>query len=85
MTNQLYLKPEEGKFLAMCVVGTIEQLRNANTNPKQNWNPQARAYIKDMLKAGEALKIKLVRLGFNMTDLPPYMDGDEEEFLTKES
>lgn len=73
MTNQLYLKPEEGKFLAMCVVGTVEQLRNAD--PKQNWNPQAKAYLRDMLKAGEALKIKLAKLGFDMTD-------NEKEFLS---
>lgn len=85
MTNQLFLKPEEGKFLGMAVVNTIETLRETSQNQQLNWNPETRKDFKNMLAAGESLRIKLRKLGFDMRDLPPYLEGDENDFLTKES
>lgn len=38
-----------------------------------------------MLAAGNALRIKLVKLGVDMRQLPPYIDGEESDYLTKES
>jgi hypothetical protein len=83
--GQLYLKPDEGRFLAMSVVATIEQLRETASNEKMNWNSETRKDLKDMLEAGNSLRIKLTKLGFDMRDIPEYLDGDENEFLTKQS
>lgn len=83
--NQLFLKPDEGKFLSMSVVAMIEKLRDTSQNQTINWNPETRKDLKDMLQAGESIRIKLKKLGFDMRDLPPYIDGDENEFLTKQS
>lgn len=85
MTNNLFLKPDEARLLSMAVVSMIEQLTATSKNQKINWNPAARKDFKDMLAAGESLRIKLKKLDFDMRDLPPYLDGDENEFLTKQS
>lgn len=69
----------------MAVVAMVEQLRETSQHQLINWNPETRKDLKDMLTAGNSLKIKLQKIGFNMSDLPPYLDGDETEFLTKES
>ena len=83
--QQLYLKPNERKFVAMAVVALIEQIHETATNPRMNWNPETRKDIKDMLEAGNSLRIKLDKLGFDIRDLPPYIDGEERDYLTKES
>jgi hypothetical protein len=85
MTNNLFLKPNEGKFLSMAVVALIEQLHATSTNPNLNWNPEVRKDLKEMREAGNSLRIKLEKLGFDMRDLPPYIDGEEKDYLTKES
>lgn len=81
----LYLKPEEGKFLVLSVLDLLERIKDTSQNPKINWNPETRKQLKDMREAGDSLKRKLVKLGFDMTELPPFMEGDQDEFLTKES
>ncbi len=83
--EQLYLKPEEAKFISMAVVSMLEQLQDTSKNPKINWNPEARMDLKDMLSAGNGLRKKLLKLGFDMRELPPYLEGDENYFLTKQS
>ena len=83
--QQLYLKPDEMKFLSMAVVGMIEDLQQSSQNPKINWNPEARKDLKEMLAAGNTLRIKMKKLGFDMRDLPPFFESDKEDFFTKES
>lgn len=83
--EHLYLKPDEVKFLSMAVLGQIEVLRDTSQDPKINWTPEMRKDLKDMLASGNTLRIKMKNLGFDMRDLPPYNEGDENEFLTKES
>ena len=83
--EQLYLKPDEAKFISMAVVAIVEQLQDSAKNQLINWNPETRRDLKDMVAAGTSLKIKLQKLGFDMRELPPYLDGDENDFLTKQS
>lgn len=80
--QQLYLKPDEGKFLALAVLRTLDEIRETEEHP---WTPAARKDRKDMLTAGTALRLKLEKLGFDMRPLPDYEQGDEDEFLTKQS
>lgn len=83
--EQLYLKPNEVKFISMAVLSMLEQLQDSAKNQLLNWNPETRKDLKDMIEIGSNLKIKLKKLGFDMRELPPYLDGDEDEFLTKQS
>lgn len=83
--KQLYLKPDEAKFLSMAVLNMLEDIINSSKNPQHNWTPSVRKDLKDMISAGTALRIKMEKLGFDMRDLLPYNDGDEKDFLTKQS
>lgn len=83
--TNVYIRKDEGKFLAMAVLAMLEDLSDSSKDEKINWNPSARKTIKEMIAAGQSLKSKLQNLGIDMAPLPPYLDGDEKEFLTKES
>lgn len=84
-SKELYLKPDEAKFVSMAVVSVLEQLQESSKNVQHNWTPEVRKTLKDMIDAGSQLKIKLTKLGFDMRPLPPFEDGDIEEFTTKPS
>lgn len=83
--TQLFLKPDEAKFLGMAVVDVVENLQNRAKDPALPWTPESRRTLREMIEAGTALRIKLGKLGIDVRDLPPYFPGDENEFLTKES
>lgn len=83
--KQLYLKPEEAKFLGMAVVAMVEHLQNSATDETIPWNPASRKTIVDMLTAGKALKIKLDGMGFDMRPLPDLVDEEMKDYFTKES
>lgn len=83
--KQLYLKPEEAKFLGMAVVAMVEHLKDSGTDETIPWNPETRKTIGDMLTAGKGLKIKLEGMGFDMRPLPDYVKGEEKDYFTKES
>jgi hypothetical protein len=83
--QQLFLKPEEAKFLSMAVISMFEQLKEVAGNPQMNWEPSARKDLKDMMAAGNSLRLKLGKLGFDVRDLPPFEEGDWNTFFTKPS
>jgi hypothetical protein len=85
MTNQLYLKPDEGKFLGMAVASTLELVEEHSKNPAIPWTPESRKDLKDMLESGRRLKAKLEKLGFDVRPLPDLEPGEENDYLTKES
>jgi hypothetical protein len=84
-SKNLYLKPEEAGFNAMAVMSMLEILEAKSKDVRINWTPEARRLQKEMIAAGTSLKLKMKNLGFDMRPLPPFLDGDEHEFLTKES
>lgn len=84
-SKQLFLKPEEQKFIGMSVVSVLDQLESTARNQRIPWNPESRKTIKDMIDAGKGLKIKLAKLGFDMRPLPDLEPGEENDYLTKES
>lgn len=83
--QQLYLKPDESAFISMAVLSLIEQLQDTSKDERINWNPKSRKDLKEMLSAGTSLHIKMEKLGFDMRQLPPFIEGDENDFLTKQS
>jgi len=83
--KQLFLKPEEQRFLAMAVLRVIEDLEISSKDVRINWTPESRKDLKDMLAAGTGLKIKMANLGFDMRPLPDLEPGEENDYLTKQS
>jgi len=83
--TNLFLKADEAKFLAMAVMSMLEQVTESSQKQSIPWNPEARRYFKEMREAGTALKIKLIKIGIPVDDLPDYEEGDENDFITKES
>lgn len=83
--KQLYLKPDEAKFISMSVLAMLEDLKETSTNVQHNWRPEVRKDLKDMIAAGVGLKIKLAKLGFDMRDFDPLKPGEENDYLTKQS
>lgn len=73
------------KFLGMAVVDVVDNINAQLRDPRINWTPESRKTLKEMLEAGVKLKTKLEKLGFDMRPLPPFEEGDQDEFLTKES
>lgn len=80
MTNQLFLKPNEGKFLALATVALIEQLNKSSQNVLINWNPETRKNMREIIEAGKSLSIKLRKLGFDMSGLPPFIEATRMSF-----
>jgi hypothetical protein len=83
--KSLFLTPNESYFLASAILSMLADLRESVSNQKVNWTPEARKYYKDMIQIGEKLSIKLKVIGMDMSKLPEYNPGDENDFLTKES
>jgi len=83
--KQLYLKPEEVTFLSTAVLSMLADVKESSQNQRVNWTPEARGYFKEMIAAGNGLIIKFKAIGIDMDGLKDYNDGDENEFLTKES
>lgn len=76
--KQVFLKPNEAKFVALMVSQFITDHKETAHHA---WNAEAQKYRNEMFEAATALKIKLEKLGFNVSDLDPYNEGDEKEFL----
>ncbi len=49
------------------------------------WTPEARKIQADIMKACQSAATKLEKFAGYKCELPPYIDGDEDEFLTKQS
>lgn len=84
-SKQLFLKPDEAKFLSMAVISTYELVEENTKNVQMNWSPESRRDMNEMLQAAKSLIKKLKKLGFDMRELPPYLESDNDEFFTKES
>jgi len=83
--KNLFLKPGEHRFLSIAVLAMIQDLKESTQNQTLPWNPESRKQLKDMLAAGNDLKIKMAGLGFDMRPLPDVEDGEIPDYLTKES
>lgn len=83
--KQLYLKPDEAKFLSMAVLAMLEDIEASATNVNLPWTPEVRKDFKDMIAAGKGLKIKMAKLGFDMRPLPPFIEGEQRNYFTKPS
>lgn len=79
------LSPNEVAITQMALSGLIEDLTAVSTNPEYPFTPEARKDQKSMLDAAKSAHAKLAATSGLEVKLDPYMEGDEEEFLTKQS
>lgn len=82
--DKIYLNPNEVKLVAM-LVGDFLQLQQETKHFP--FNPEAREMQKEMNEAAVGIKRKLIILGVAKEAFDPvqYEEGDENQFLTKES
>ena len=79
--------PNELKSIILGLVTYIEDLEAVANDPKLPFTPESRKDMRDMLDSGRSAKRKLEDvvnkgIAFRLDD---YQEGDEKDFLTKES
>lgn len=81
---QIFFNPDEVKIISMGLAYILEDFNSKNIQ-QQPWTPDARKAQKEMVTAARSAAAKLEKFAGVKCELPPYNDGDENEFLTKES
>lgn len=79
------LTPNEVMITQMALSGLIEDLESVSKDPSLPFTPSARKDQKDMLSAAKSAMAKLAATSGKEVKLDPYQEGDENEFLTKQS
>ena len=79
------LQPDEIRITIMALTQVIDDNESVAKNPAIPLDPQTRKHLKEMLTAAKSAKGKLERTVGYEVKLDPYVEGDEQEFLTKES
>jgi hypothetical protein len=77
--KHVFLKPNEAKFIVLMTSQFFTDHKETAGHP---WNAEAKRYRAEMYQAASDLKKKLQKLGFDVSDLDEYREGDENEFLT---
>lgn len=81
----LKLTPPEAMAIELGLARLIEELKITGQNPQINWNPEARQTQREITEAAHSAAKKLEALTGRKVDLPPFREGDQDEFLTKQS
>ena len=79
------LSPDEVAIVQIALKAIIEDLEDAIKNVDYNFTPEARKYNHDMLKFANSALAKIALASGKLLKMEPYKDGDETEFLTKQS
>lgn len=72
-------------MIQMALQTTIEDLQATSKDPKIPFTPEARKDMKDMLSTALSAAQKMEKATGHALRLDPYQEGDEQEFLTKQS
>lgn len=86
-SEKIYFNPNEVAAIGLGLARVIEDINAMKEGEWENtpWTPEARQIQKDILAACQSAANKIERFTGYKCDLPPYVEGDENEFLTKES
>lgn len=85
--ERIFFSPNEVMAIGLGLTRIIEDMNamKQGNNVNLPWTPEARKIQKDMLAACQSAAAKLEKFAGYKCELPPYVDGDEDEFLTKQS
>lgn len=79
------LTPNEVTITQMALSGLIEDLEAVSKNQSYPFTPQARKEQSEMLVSAKSALEKIAKSSGKLIQIDPYNEGDETEFLTKES
>jgi hypothetical protein len=79
------LTPDEVKVIQMSLSGTIMDLKETQKDQRFPFTPEARRDMKDILRHMESALSKIALTSGHLVQLDPYVEGDEKDFLTKQS
>ena len=79
------LTPDEVVIIQMSLSGLIEDLEAVSGNQNYPFTPYARKQHREMLASAKSALAKVAAVSGKLVQLDPYQEGDENEFLTKES
>lgn len=79
------LSPKEVLTIQMALAMMIEDVEASSKDVRIPFTPQTRKEIADMLLNAKAAKAKIDLAVGNECIIQPYQEGDEKEFITKQS
>lgn len=79
------LTPKEVKVIQMALETFIEDNTAMRTDQTLPFNPEARVMMKEMFEIGSSALAKIRLASGFAVQLDPYNEGDENEFMTKQS
>lgn len=85
MNIQQFLTPKEVKVIHMALEVFIEDNTAMRTDQSIPFNPEAREMMKDMFETATSALKKIQETSGYAVMLDEYKEGDEREFLTKQS
>lgn len=80
----IYLTMQEYQAVQLGLGRVIEDMKNTGTE-LYPWTPEARRVRKEIMTAANTAAAKIEKITGVKAELPSYEDGDEDEFLTKQS
>jgi hypothetical protein len=85
--EKIYFNPDEVQAVAMGLARIIEDLNAMKQGEYINtpWTPEARKAQTEMRNAVLSAAAKIEKFTGVKCELPPYIPGDENDFLTKPS
>ena len=79
------LTPKEVLAIQMALSMMIEDVEESSKNPAMPWTPQTRQEMKDILLNAKSAAAKIAVTIGKECFIAPYVEGDEDEFITKQS
>ncbi len=85
--EKIFFNPQEVMAIGLGLSRVIDDLNAMKEGKNANlpWTPDARKAQKEMLAACKSAAAKLEKFAGYKCELPPYNEGDENEFFTKQS
>lgn len=78
----IYLTKEEYKAVQLGLAHILEDFKQTGLLP---WNAESRKDMKDIMTATNSAAAKIEKITGIKAILPPYIDGEEKDYFTKES
>ncbi len=85
MEKKQHITSKEVKATIIALTGIVEDLELTIKNPSMPFTPDARKDMKDLLELSKSALEKFRNTSGFTAVLEPYQEGDENEFLTKQS
>ncbi len=79
------LNKAEASVIQMALSMMIEDLEAVGSNQNFPFTPEARKDQKEILSCAKSALQKIAKAQGELIQLDPYQEGDEKEFLTKQS